>query len=228
MQPQQEQSEDWQQPPQAPAQAPYQAVAAEPEVQSAPTGPVPNAVPEVISQDQHITTQQTHDDDEGDADIEQYDNTDQPMLRWEATEYIHQPQSPLWFVIFAIIVVGLMVVAFLLMKSITFAILIPVMAVALVVYVKRPPTVNQYILSRKGLHINDRLYPYATFRSFGVLSQGGAHSVVLTPRKRFQLGHTLYFPEEVGEPLVDMLAERLPMKDATPDMIDKLLAKLRL
>ena len=52
--------------------------------------------------------------------------------------------------------------------------------------------------------------------------------MVLTPRKRFQIGQTLYFPEEVGEQLVDMLAERLPMKEVAPDAIDRLLAKLHL
>ena len=34
--------------------------------------------------------------------------------------------------------------------------------------------------------------------------------------------------EEIGEQLVDMLAERLPMKEVAPDAIDRLLAKLHL
>ncbi|MBC7764177.1 hypothetical protein H7Y29_00515, partial [Microbacteriaceae bacterium] len=54
------------------------------------------------------------------------------------------------------------------------------------------------------------------------------HSVVLVPRKRFQLGQTIYFPEEVGETLVDMLAARLPMKETAPDLIDRILARLHL
>jgi hypothetical protein len=42
------------------------------------------------------------------------------------------------------------------------------------------------------------------------------------------MGLTAYFPEEVGEPLVDMLAARLPMQPHQPDAIDKLLTKLRI
>ena len=61
-----------------------------------------------------------------------------------------------------------------------------------------------------------------------VLTREGRHALVLMPRKRFQLGHTIYFPESVGEPLVDMLAARLPMNDVKPDFIDSLLARLRL
>jgi hypothetical protein len=60
------------------------------------------------------------------------------------------------------------------------------------------------------------------------VQHGGHNSIVLVPRKRFQLGQTLYFPDEVGEPLVDMLAARLPMKEAAPDIIDKILTKLHL
>jgi hypothetical protein len=54
------------------------------------------------------------------------------------------------------------------------------------------------------------------------------HSAVLVPRKRFQLGQTVYFPTEVGEQLVDMLASRLPMKELEPDALDRLLARLHL
>ena len=60
------------------------------------------------------------------------------------------------------------------------------------------------------------------------MKQETANHVVLIPRKRFQLGQNIYFPTEVGENLVDMLAARLPMKEASPDIVDKLLAKLRL
>ena len=42
------------------------------------------------------------------------------------------------------------------------------------------------------------------------------------------MGLIAYFPENVGEELVDMLAARLPMQTYTPDFLDKLLAKLRI
>ena len=45
---------------------------------------------------------------------------------------------------------------------------------------------------------------------------------------RFQLGQNIYFPEESGEKIVDMLAARLPMKEVKPDFIDRILAKLHL
>jgi hypothetical protein len=38
----------------------------------------------------------------------------------------------------------------------------------------------------------------------------------------------MYFPEDVGEALVDMLAARIPMNEVKQDAIDHLLARLRL
>lgn len=153
---------------------------------------------------------------------------DAAVLRWEGTEYLHQERSMLWFTIVGAITLLLVIVAIFVIKSITFAVLIPVMAIALFVYVRRPPMPVQYILSRKGLHIDDKLLTYDQFKSFGVLTHGGMHSVVLTPRKRFQIAQTVYFPDEVGEQLVDFLAARLPMKEVAPDAIDRLLSRIRL
>lgn len=218
MQPQDEKQQEWQQPQAAAPHAPYQ-----PPVQDAPTLPIANegAPIELAPEVTNATTA-------NEETLNTSNEDDQTLIRWQATEYVHQERTALWFVLLGVVVVILMVLAVLVMKSITFAILLPVMAATLVIYVKRPPSPNDYILSRKGLHINDRLYEYSLFKSFGIIQHNGHNSIVLIPRKRFQLGQTIYFPEEVGEPLVDMLAARLPMNEAQPDFIDKLLAKLHL
>lgn len=150
------------------------------------------------------------------------------LVSWQAPEYIHKPRSAGWFVVLGLITAAIVAVALFLMESISFAILAPVMAAALVIYVLRPPAIVNYSVSRKGVHVNDKLYVYSEFRAFSVMTRDNSHAVMLVPRKRFQMGQTLYFPEEVGEPLVDMLAARLPMQTAEPDIIDKFLAKLHL
>lgn len=152
---------------------------------------------------------------------------DEPVY-WQAHEYIHHEKSSLWFVIFAIVVVVLTAVAIFVIKSITFAILVPVMAVALITYTYRPPRLLDYTLSRQGLHINDHLYPFADFKSFGVVHDGEEYSVMLIPVKRFRPGISIYFPEESGEAIVDMLGARLPMEELHLDVIDTVIRKLRL
>ncbi len=153
---------------------------------------------------------------------------DEAVLHWDSPEYLTHDRDKIWYVIFGVITLALMAIAIFLIKSVSFAVLIPVMALALFVYTHRIPQILHYTLSRQGVHVNDRLFPYDMFKSFAVDSRNGNHAVILLPRKRFQLGLTAYFPEEVGEPLVDMLAARLPMQDHSPDFIDRLLAKLRI
>ena len=142
-------------------------------------------------------------------------NPPQPMSLFigRLQEYIHHERNILWFVVFAVVVLALMAIAIFLMDSISFAILVPVMAAALLVYVHRPPRVLDYTLSRQGLHVNDHLYPFSDFKGFGVIHDGEEYSVMLIPIKRFQPGVVVYFPEEAGEAIVDMLGARLAHVD---------------
>jgi hypothetical protein len=149
-------------------------------------------------------------------------------VRWQAQEYIQHDKGGLWFAAFAAVFVVLMAVAIFLIKSITFDILVPVMAIALLVYINRPPRLIDYTLSRKGLHINDRLYPFAEFKGFGVVHDGKEFSVLLLPVKRFKPGVSVYFPEESGEAIVDMLGARLPMQELHLDIVDRIIRKLRI
>jgi hypothetical protein len=152
---------------------------------------------------------------------------DQPV-HWQATEYIERGKNTLWFVMFGVAIIVLMAIAIFLMNSLTFAVLVPVMAVALIVYIRRPPRVLNYTLSRQGLHINDHLYSFSEFKGFGVIHDGEEYSVMLIPIKRFHQGVSVYFPEESGEAIVDMLGARLPMQELHLDVIDMVLRKLRI
>ena len=148
-------------------------------------------------------------------------------VTWQAKEYLQQDKPPLWYVLFAVIVVAFVGVA-LWLQAWTFAVLVPIMAAALAVYAHRPPRIVTYSVSEKGLTINDQLHPMGEFKSFGVLPDSELHSLMLVPVKRFRPGVTLYFPEEVGESLVDILGAYLPMRDLHVDMVDKVIHKLRI
>jgi hypothetical protein len=207
---------DWQQPSPQPSQAPYVPVPADEPQKAAPVvtlSPEAAGMP-VAAQDvspEEVSTP-----------------TSAEPVRWQATEYIHHDKSALWFVIFGIIVVVIMAIAIIFIRSITFDILVPVMAASLLVYAYRPPRLIDYTLSRQGLHVNDRLYPFSEFKGFGVVRDGGEYSVMLLPVKRFKPGVSVYFPEEAGEAIVDMLGVRLPMQELHLDIVDQIIRKLRL
>lgn len=149
-------------------------------------------------------------------------------VQWKAIEYIQHSKQPLWYVGFAVVVIALMALAIVVIHSWTFAILVPVMAVALMVYSHRPPRELSYVLSEKGLFINDQLHPLGEFKSFGVIQDVQLHSLMMIPTKRFRPGLTVYFPTEVGERIVDLLGERLPMEEVHLDAFDRIVRALRL
>lgn len=149
-------------------------------------------------------------------------------IQWQAPEYVQERRSPWWFIGFWAIAIVLMVVAAFVIKSWSFALLIPAMAAALMIYSHRPPRLLTYVLSAKGLYINEKLHPMAEFKSFGVLRDEVIPSLMLLPVKRFRPGLTVHFPVEFGEPIVDMLGNRIPMQELKLDVFDKVIRKLNI
>ncbi len=150
-------------------------------------------------------------------------------INWMASEYIHPEKNGLWYVLFVIVTLSLIAVDFFLLKSWSFSVLVLVMAASVIVYSRRPPRSIQYTLSgQQGLYIGERLYNFADFKAFGLIRDGEHHSIMLIPIKRFAPGVSVYFPEEVGEKIVDILGVRLPMEILKLDAIDLIVRKLRL
>jgi hypothetical protein len=156
------------------------------------------------------------------------DPTDTPVT-WTAQEYVHIDKSPLWFVIFVFVVLALIAIDLLFLKSYTFSVLVIVMAIAMIIYTRRPPRALSYALSiHQGLYVGEKLYLLDEFKSFGLIKDGEHNSIMLIPTKRFSPGVSVYFPEEAGEQIVDILGKRLPMEDLKLDIIDIVVRKLRL
>lgn len=155
--------------------------------------------------------------------------TEDDPISWEAAEYIHLHKGAGWYILFFIVVLAFIAVDVFILKSITFSVLVVVMAVAVIIYSRRAPKGLHYTLSQKhGLYIGERLYSYDEFKAFGVIKDGEHHSIMLIPVKRFAPGVSVYFPEEIGEQIVDILGSRLPMEDLKLDAVDILVRKLRL
>jgi hypothetical protein len=153
---------------------------------------------------------------------------EQQPIQWQAPEYLQERRSPWWFIGFWVVVLILMVLAVVVIRSWSFAILIPAMAAALTIYSHRPPRQLNYVLSSKGIYINEKLHPMSEFRSFGVIQEDSLPSIMLIPVKRFRPGLTIHFPNEAGEVIVDMLGSRIPMQNIKLDVFDKLIRQLHL
>jgi hypothetical protein len=161
--------------------------------------------------------------------VEVQDTPDNPPITWTAQEYIHLDRSPLWVIIFVVVVLGLIAVSIFVLQSWSFALLIVVMAFALLVYIRRPPRTLTYALSpQQGLYVGEKLYLFEEFKAFGLIQDAENNSIMLIPRKRFAPGVSVYFPTEAGERIVDILGQRLPMENLKLDIVDVIVRKLRL
>lgn len=223
--PVQSQPQQVQQPQPAPAPAPV--VQSQPSIDQTPPSATAEAMGAVAVNDQVEDGFGFESEELGPEDYEEEIDLSDP-IKWRASEYIHQEKDAKWFILFAIVIAAFMAIAVLLMQSWTFAILLVIIAIMVVVLAKRPPRVMDYALSNDGLHIGETLHKFADFKSFGIIRDGEEFSVMLIPRRRLQPGITVYFPEEAGEDIVDALGSRLPMKDLHLDAIDRLVRKLRL
>ena len=166
----------------------------------------------------------------------EYSAVEQPVatvpeatITWSAQEYIHPDKTPIWYFLFGFVALALIAVDVFLLQSWTFSALVVVMTVATIVYIRRPARTLTYALSSaEGLYVGEQLHSFDDFKSFGLIKDDGENSIMLVPRKRFAPGISVYFPEEVGEQLVDILGSRLPVEELKLDIFDVIIRKLRL
>ena len=106
--------------------------------------------------------------------------------------------------------------------------MIVVSVLALIVYSVRPPRKVKYVMTAKGLKEGDKMHNFESFKSFGVINDGGHYAIVLTPKKRFSPRVWVYFPEEKGEKIVDSFGAKLLMDNVKLDFLDKIVRTLRI
>lgn len=152
---------------------------------------------------------------------------DLPIVEWDASEAIESTRGIMWYVLFTLVVAAVLAVTVFFREWI-FAVLIVVVAIAIVVISRRSPRVIHYVLDTQGLAIDGILHPFAKFRAFGVVRDGAFFAVKLIPVRRFSPETTVYFAQQDGEKIVDILGGYLPMEEMKMHIFDRITRKLGL
>jgi hypothetical protein len=145
---------------------------------------------------------------------------------WQASEFVHHQKSVGWYATLAGAVLLLIVVAVIFHFWLEIGVFL-VMGIAVFIYAQKPPRTMLYELSSAGIHIDGRVYPFADFRSFGVMPDEDWHSIDLEPSKRFNPRIVLLFDPQDLDDIVGHLEQRLPRVDRKPDTIERLTRYLR-
>jgi hypothetical protein len=154
-------------------------------------------------------------------------NADHPeVISWEASEYIHNDKGVMWLVGLGVVAMVFALIAIFL-QAWTFLAMVIAGAIAMGVFAFRQPHVLHYTLNDVGVQIADRTYHYSDFRAFGIMQEGAFFTMTLIPVKRFAPALSVYFAEEQGEDIVDIVSAHLPMEHVEPDIIDRIMHLLR-
>ena len=148
-------------------------------------------------------------------------------IHWTASEAIDHKRGVGWYLLVALIVLAIIGVSVWLRLWTTGGLAL-VVFVAIVVITRRPARTVNYTLTDEGLHIENQLHAFSEFRAFGVRKEGPLWSIILIPTKRFGLSVSMYITEDQGEAIVDALGSVLPMENVQPDMVDRIITRLKL
>jgi hypothetical protein len=153
-------------------------------------------------------------------------NTQPLLLSWNASEFMEHEKSSTWYVylFFITIVIGAGIY-FLTKDKITTAVIVIAGVVFGYFGARKPKNVN-YQLDGDGIMIGQKFYDYNSFKSFALIDDSHAPSLVLIPLKRFMPSLALFYDRKDEKKIMDILSIRLPLEQRR-DAIDSFMRRIR-
>ncbi len=148
-------------------------------------------------------------------------------VKWTASEFIEHNKGSEWYLMLAVGAVLLAAGIYLITKDVISAAMIVIVAIIFGIFASRKPRVLEYQVDGSGIHIGPKFYPYASFKSFAVISEDSINSIWLMPLKRFMPIITVYFAPNDGQKITAVLGNFLPVQNHQPDPIDRLMHRMR-
>jgi hypothetical protein len=152
---------------------------------------------------------------------------DDESISWTASEYLIHHKNFGWFISLGLITAALGIVVWFVTQDVVSVTVVGIVGMVFGIAAARQPRVLTYRVDQTGLHMGEKSYPYADFKSFSVIEEGQMSSITLMPMKRFMPGVSIYYPPEQEDDIANVLALYLPHEERKPDMVDRLMHKVR-
>lgn len=172
------------------------------------------------------TEQQFDGDTQAFGEAPTYDTNTEPVT-WTASEYVHHDKGAGWFVLFSLVLLVLVGLIYFLSKDILATVLVGVAGLTFGIFAGRPPRVLTYVIDNGGITIGERRHPFSELKSFTFIEENGLPSLMILPLKRFMPPVTVFFDPKDEDKIIDALALRLPHEDKEPDIVDRLMSRIR-
>lgn len=136
---------------------------------------------------------------------------DQYSVSWKALEYEHFEKTPDWFWGLGVIVIVAAGISIFL-GNILFAIVLVLAGFTLALHAAKPPKVEHFAISDRGVLVGNTLYPFTTLDSFWVENNEHSRALLFLKSKKFFMPLLTIpieeiNPEQVHAALSDMLPE---------------------
>jgi len=149
-------------------------------------------------------------------------------VSWQASEYVHHEKTILWYIGFFIATAGVLALTYWALDGdIISIVVVTLMAVTFAIFANRRPRSLRYVLSDHGIKIDEREYDYSSFKSFSIMSFGVVESIYLEPLERFMPPISIYYAPEDAEGVVGMFGQYLPHRERQPDLLDRVVHRIR-
>jgi hypothetical protein len=149
------------------------------------------------------------------------------VVKWTASEYVDHAKGPAWFALMGVALFVIVGVLYFVTKDLLASVLVGLAGITFGVFAGRRPQVLEYSISPGGITIGQRTHTFDDFKSFSLTESGPLPAILLLPLKRFLPPITIFYDPKEEDKIIDALADYLPHEDREPDVVDRLMSKIR-
>ncbi len=145
------------------------------------------------------------------------------MITWQAKEFKKKAKGRLWYIIWALFSLGIIIFA-VLEQSPLMALVFILISVIAYLFSKKEPEKIEFILSKKGVKIKDKLYSYDELESFWIFYDPPRKKMISFKSTKILMPY-LNIPLTKQDPLKirEYLLKFLPEKEQEESFIENLL-----
>jgi len=117
-------------------------------------------------------------------------DTPENTIRWQGYEYDHQEKTSDWFWVLGIVALSSAATA-IIFKNILFALLILIGAFTVALFAAKKPRLTHFEINRRGVAIDDTLYPFTTLESFWIDEDEHGHHTLIFKSQRIMMPYII-------------------------------------
>lgn len=146
---------------------------------------------------------------------------DPTPVQWSAYEYPYERKGGDWYWALGIVVVSFAIAAYL-FGNMLFGILILVAGFTVALYGAKPPELLHCEVNKRGVKVNNRVYPYGELRSFWVDEETLPPKLILRSEKVLMPHIIIPLGDANGEDIREFLSEKLSEEEMQEPLSHKI------